>query len=54
MKLTAMPHLFYGTNANQLQSDSLQVEKGMTEFLPITLEDAPKVIDLECDTLATT
>lgn len=47
-----MPHLFYGTNNNMVKSDSLQVEKGMTDFLPFTLEDAPKVVDIECDTKA--
>lgn len=50
--LTPMPHLFFGTNNNQVKSDSLQVEKGMTDFLPFTVQEAPKVEDIECDTKA--
>ncbi len=50
LSLAPMPHLFHGTNNNQLQSDSLQVEKGQTDYDAFTMQHAPKIVDVDCET----
>jgi len=47
LTLTEHPNTFYSSNANGLESTTLEVSKPCAAF---TLEPAPEVIDVECDT----